>query len=52
MNINSKTVFFMSQAVARQFIKQGNGGKIINIASMLSFVAASACLLTPHRKAR
>ncbi|MDU4940603.1 MAG: SDR family oxidoreductase [Mixta calida] len=26
MNINSKTVFFMSQAVARQFIKQGNGG--------------------------
>lgn len=37
MNINSKTVFFMSQAVARQFIKQGNGGKIINIASMLSF---------------
>lgn len=37
MNINSKTVFFMSQAVAKQFISQGNGGKIINIASMLSF---------------
>ena len=37
MNINLKTVFFMSQAVARQFIKQGDGGKIINIASMLSF---------------
>lgn len=37
MNINSKTLFFMSQAVANQFIKQGNGGKIINIASMLSF---------------
>lgn len=37
MNINIKTVFFMSQAVARQFIKQGKGGKIINIASMLSF---------------
>ncbi|OEF22764.1 2-dehydro-3-deoxy-D-gluconate 5-dehydrogenase KduD [Vibrio rumoiensis] len=37
MNINSKTVFFMSQAVAKQFIAQGNGGKIINIASMLSF---------------
>lgn len=37
MNLNIKTVFFMSQAVARQFIKQGNGGKIINIASMLSF---------------
>jgi len=37
MSINSKTVFFMSQAVAKQFIKQGHGGKIINIASMLSF---------------
>jgi 2-deoxy-D-gluconate 3-dehydrogenase len=37
MSINSKTVFFMSQAVAKQFIKQGSGGKIINIASMLSF---------------
>lgn len=37
MNINSKTVFFMSQAVAQQYIKQGSGGKIINIASMLSF---------------
>ncbi len=37
MNINVKSVFFMSQSVAKQFIKQGNGGKIINIASMLSY---------------
>jgi 2-deoxy-D-gluconate 3-dehydrogenase len=37
MNLNIKTVFFMSQAVARQFIAQGKGGKIINIASMLSY---------------
>ena len=37
MNINVKTVFFFSQAVANQFLKQGTGGKIINIASMLSF---------------
>nr|WP_024485195.1 2-dehydro-3-deoxy-D-gluconate 5-dehydrogenase KduD [Serratia fonticola] len=37
MNLNIKTVFFMSQAVARQFIAQGTGGKIINIASMLSY---------------
>ncbi|WAT02807.1 2-dehydro-3-deoxy-D-gluconate 5-dehydrogenase KduD [Rouxiella chamberiensis] len=37
MNVNSKTLFFMAQAVARQFITQGGGGKIINIASMLSF---------------
>jgi 2-dehydro-3-deoxy-D-gluconate 5-dehydrogenase len=37
MNINVKTVFFFSQAAARQFMKQKTGGKIINIASMLSF---------------
>ncbi|KAE9528047.1 2-dehydro-3-deoxy-D-gluconate 5-dehydrogenase KduD [Testudinibacter aquarius] len=37
ININLKTVFFLSQAVAKQFIAQGHGGKIINIASMLSF---------------
>ena len=37
ININLKTVFFFCQAAARQFIKQGAGGKIINIASMLSF---------------
>ncbi|EKO3587845.1 2-dehydro-3-deoxy-D-gluconate 5-dehydrogenase KduD [Vibrio metschnikovii] len=37
MNINIKSVFFMSQAVAKQFIAQGKGGKIVNIASMLSF---------------
>ncbi|SMG33376.1 2-dehydro-3-deoxy-D-gluconate 5-dehydrogenase KduD [Cedecea sp. NFIX57] len=37
MNVNVKTVFFLSQAVAKQFIKQETGGKIINIASMLSF---------------
>jgi 2-dehydro-3-deoxy-D-gluconate 5-dehydrogenase len=37
MNINVKTVFFFSQAAAKQYIKQGSGGKIINIASMLSF---------------
>lgn len=37
LNINTKTMFFMSQAVAKQFIGQGDGGKIINIASMLSY---------------
>lgn len=37
MNLNLKTVFFLSQAVARQYLKQGTGGKIINIASMLSY---------------
>ncbi|HGM9908143.1 TPA: 2-dehydro-3-deoxy-D-gluconate 5-dehydrogenase KduD [Proteus mirabilis] len=37
ININQKTLFFLSQKVARQFVKQGEGGKIINIASMLSY---------------
>jgi 2-dehydro-3-deoxy-D-gluconate 5-dehydrogenase len=37
MNINLRTLFFLSQAVAKQMIKQGRGGKIVNTASMLSF---------------
>ena len=37
MNLNLKSVFFLAQAVARQFLAQDSGGKIINIASMLSF---------------
>jgi 2-dehydro-3-deoxy-D-gluconate 5-dehydrogenase len=37
MAINLKTVFFLSQAAARRFIEQGGGGKILNVASMLSF---------------
>jgi 2-deoxy-D-gluconate 3-dehydrogenase len=37
IQINESAVFFLSQAVANQMVKQGRGGKIINIASMLSF---------------
>jgi 2-deoxy-D-gluconate 3-dehydrogenase len=37
IDVNLKSVFFLSQAVARQFVRQGTGGKIINVASMLSF---------------
>ncbi len=37
ININQKTLFFLSQAVAKVLIEQRKGGKIINIASMLSF---------------
>jgi len=37
MNINLKSVFFFCQAAAKQFLKQGKGGKIINIASILSY---------------
>lgn len=37
INVNEKMVFFLSQAFAKQMIKQGEGGKIINVASMLSY---------------
>lgn len=37
ININLKTTFFLSQAVAKQFVEQKTGGKIVNIASMLSY---------------
>jgi 2-deoxy-D-gluconate 3-dehydrogenase len=36
MNINLKTVFFLCQAAGRHMLEQGRG-KIVNIASMLSF---------------
>jgi 2-deoxy-D-gluconate 3-dehydrogenase len=36
MNLNLKSAFFLAQAAGRHFIAQGRG-KIINIASMLSF---------------
>ncbi|MFD1628072.1 2-dehydro-3-deoxy-D-gluconate 5-dehydrogenase KduD [Azospirillum griseum] len=37
MNVNLKTTFFLTQAVGRSMIADGLGGKIINIASLLSF---------------
>jgi 2-deoxy-D-gluconate 3-dehydrogenase len=37
LNLNLRSVFLLSQAAARQFRRQHSGGKIINIASMLSF---------------
>ena len=37
ININLNVVFFLSQAFAKEFEKQQSGGKIINIASMLSY---------------
>ncbi|MBB3061193.1 2-dehydro-3-deoxy-D-gluconate 5-dehydrogenase KduD [Microbulbifer rhizosphaerae] len=37
MNTNLRTLFFLSQAAAKQMMAAGRGGKIINIASMLSF---------------
>ena len=35
--VNLKSVFFLAQAAARQFVRQGSGGRIVNIASVLSF---------------
>jgi 2-dehydro-3-deoxy-D-gluconate 5-dehydrogenase len=37
LNLNLKIPVFLAQAVARQMVKQGQGGKIVNICSMLSF---------------
>jgi len=37
ISINLSASFFLSQAAAARMIEQGRGGKIINIASMLSF---------------
>jgi 2-deoxy-D-gluconate 3-dehydrogenase len=37
MNVNLKAVFFLSQAVAQQLVARRRKGKIINVASMLSF---------------
>jgi 2-deoxy-D-gluconate 3-dehydrogenase len=37
MNVNLKSYFFLAQAFARRLVAQGGGGKVINIASVLSF---------------
>ncbi len=37
LDVNLKALFFLSQAAAKAMIASGSGGKIINVASMLSF---------------
>jgi 2-deoxy-D-gluconate 3-dehydrogenase len=37
LNTNLKVPFFLAQAVARHMVERGQGGKIINICSLLSF---------------
>lgn len=37
VDTNLKSLFFLSQAAASKMVAQGGGGKIINIASLLSF---------------
>lgn len=38
IQVNQKSVFFLFQMAARQFVRQGGGGKIINLASMMSYL--------------
>jgi 2-dehydro-3-deoxy-D-gluconate 5-dehydrogenase len=40
-NVNLKGAFFVMQAVARQMIQQGTGGKIVNTASVMAAFLAS-----------
>lgn len=40
LNINLKSTFFLSQTFAKQIVRQESGGRIINIASLLSYRAS------------
>ena len=37
ISINLTSLFYLSQAAAKRFVEQGGGGRIINLASVLSF---------------
>lgn len=39
LDLNVKSTFFISQHAARQMIRQGNGGRIINLSSQAAIVA-------------
>ena len=41
IDLQLSCVFYLSQAAARRFVADGRGGKIINLASMLSFQGGS-----------
>ena len=41
MDVNAKGIFFCCKHVAKQMIKQGRGGKIVNTASMAGKIGAS-----------
>lgn len=45
MDVNAKGLFFVLQAVARQMVKQGSGGRIINMASE---AGRRGGMLAPH----
>jgi 2-deoxy-D-gluconate 3-dehydrogenase len=42
LDVNLRGVFFSAQAGARQMVRQGRGGKIVNIASIMGLVAPAA----------
>lgn len=44
LDLNTKALFFLSQAVIKQMLKQGHGGKIINASSVLSQRSSSDAL--------
>jgi 2-deoxy-D-gluconate 3-dehydrogenase len=41
LDVNLKGVFFSAQAAARQMVRQGRGGKVVSIASIMGLVASS-----------
>jgi 2-deoxy-D-gluconate 3-dehydrogenase len=46
MNVNLRTLFFLSQAFGRALIQRGQPGKIINVCSMLSY--SGGILVAPY----
>ena len=50
MNVNINNLFFLSQAAARNMVEQKRRGKIINVASVLSF--QGGILVSPYTTAK
>ena len=46
VDLNLTTVFYSNRAAARQFLKQGNGGCVLNISSVLAFSPSPAYFAT------
>jgi NAD(P)-dependent dehydrogenase (short-subunit alcohol dehydrogenase family) len=46
VDLNLTTVFYSNRAAARQFLKQGGGGCVLNIASVLAFAPSPAYFAT------
>ena len=45
MGVNLKGVFFGGQAAARQMVKQGDGGAIVNVSSVNAYLALDSQML-------